>query len=124
MRIRLREKEKLEFERYRLRGRVEMLESLEEEVWAELVGRVLASGGEAENRDRYGEEEIVEQDKGKGKAAGKTDTLVEVEAGKKDVIAKAGRELVQRIGVRGLKDGLIKEGKELLRRYDRLLPPK
>ncbi|KAL7425240.1 hypothetical protein Q5752_000928 [Cryptotrichosporon argae] len=105
-RQRIREREVLYFERHKMRARIELLRNMPDAQWATVVGAVLARGdsvseaGQAAGQDRD------------GPAAGK-DT---------QGAARGARVAVEEKGVGWLRKRLIKEGKEVVRRYDQLLP--
>jgi hypothetical protein len=82
-RQRIREREKLSFERYKMRARVDLLRALPAPQWAVVVGGVLGRPDSGWDRGR----------------------------------AKLAAE-----GADWLRRRLIREGKELLSRYDELLP--
>ncbi len=82
-RQRIREREKLSFERYKMRARVDLLRALPAPQWAAVVGGVLGRPDSGWDRGR----------------------------------AKLAAE-----GADWLRRRLIREGKELLSRYDELLP--
>ncbi|OWZ78774.1 hypothetical protein C365_02413 [Cryptococcus neoformans Bt85] len=83
-RQRLREKEKLQFERYKLRSRIDLLRNLSKPAWASIVATILA-------RDEDG--------------------------------WKSGRAKVGKEGEEWLRRRLLKEGEEVMKRYEELLPP-
>lgn len=83
-RQRLREKEKLQFERYKLRSRIDLLRNLSKPAWASVVATILA-------RDEDG--------------------------------WKSGRSKVGKEGEEWLRERLLKEGEEVMKRYEELLPP-
>lgn len=83
-RQRLREKEKLQFERYKLRSRIDLLRNLSKPAWASIVATILA-------RDEDGWE--------------------------------SGRSKVGKEGEEWLRERLLKEGEEVMKRYEELLPP-
>lgn len=85
-RQRIREKEKLIFERYKMRSRIELLRNMSSLSWATVVNTVLSREG--------------------------------------DPSWAKGRESLRRKpeGIDWLRERLIKEGKELVKRYDQLLP--
>ena len=87
-RQRIREKEKLIFERYKMRSRIDLLRNLSMAAWSTVVGSVLARTA----------------DDGQG-----------------DVWAK-GKGKLKEVGMDWLRMKLVKEGRELVRRYDQLLP--
>lgn len=83
-RQRIREREKLVFERYKMRSRVDLLRNLPASQWATVVSAILARS----------------------------------DAGQ----WKRGREKLAAEGVDWLRRRLIREGKDVLGRYDQLLP--
>lgn len=94
-RQRIREKEKLQFERYKLRSRIDLLKGMSKTSWSAVVSVVLSrsvlniGSGNEECEDRWAK----------------------------------GREKLGREGVDWLRDTLVKEGEELMKRFDQLLPP-
>ncbi|WVQ77516.1 hypothetical protein IAR50_007202 [Cryptococcus sp. DSM 104548] len=82
-RQRLREKEKLQFERYKMGNRIELLKQVARPSWASIVSTILARGP-------------AEWD--------------------------AGRKKVEKEGEEWLRERLVKEGREVMKRYDELLP--
>ncbi|ODO03565.1 hypothetical protein L198_02413 [Cryptococcus wingfieldii CBS 7118] len=82
-RQRLREKEKLQFERYKMGNRIELLKQVAKPSWASIVSTILARG-------------TSEWD--------------------------AGRKKVEKEGEEWLRERLVKEGREVMKRYDELLP--
>lgn len=84
-RQRIREKEKLQFERYKMRSRLDLLRNMSVSAWSAVVAAVISRDG------------------GAAWEKGKT---------------KVGKE-----GVEWLKRRLVKEGEELMKRFDELLPP-
>lgn len=93
-RQRIREKEKLQFERYKMRSRVELLRNMADIPWITVVNTVLA---------RYAPDK---QDADPSEGA-----------------YRRGREKVISAGPGWLRARLVQEGKEVLKRYDQLLPP-
>ena len=87
-RQRIREKEKLQFERYKMRSRVDLLRNMNGPGWATVVATVLSRSGSRG--------ELPMWDKGKQK--------------------------VMEEGMDWLRGKLVREGEEVLRRYDQLLP--
>lgn len=83
-RQKIREKEKLVFERYRMRSRIELLRNMSEPSWAVVASTVLSREGHTS--------------------------------------WKKGRDKVAQMGPEWLKARLVTEGKELVKRYDQLLP--
>ncbi|ORY34604.1 hypothetical protein BCR39DRAFT_513576 [Naematelia encephala] len=84
-RQRIREKEKLQFERYKMRSRIDMLRTMPKPAWANVVSAIFARTDE---NGRW--------DKGKAK--------------------------VQQEGTEWLQRRLLKEGAEVMQRYEELLP--
>ncbi len=81
-RQRIREKEKLQFERYKMRSRIDLLRNMSTHSWAVVVSAVLS----------------------------------------RDEEWTSGRGKLRKVGVGWLRDRLVGEGLEVLRRYDQLLP--
>lgn len=99
-RQRIREKEKLVFERYKMKSRIDLLKNMSDSAWSAIVATVLSRSS--------------------------TDTKAEngaqgADGGEKDPWHK-GREKLARSGHEWLRNRLVKEGKELVKRYDQLLP--
>ncbi|WWD20411.1 hypothetical protein CI109_104887 [Kwoniella shandongensis] len=82
-RQRIREKEKLQFERYKMRSRIDLLRNMSKFSWATIVGTILSRSP--------------------------------------DEWAK-GREKIKEVGVDWLRDRLVREGEEVMKRYEELLP--
>ncbi|KAK8849781.1 hypothetical protein IAR55_005117 [Kwoniella newhampshirensis] len=82
-RQRIREKEKLQFERYKMRSRIDLLRNMSKFSWASTVGTILS---------RCPDEWIK------------------------------GREKIKEVGVDWLRDRLVREGEEVMKRYEELLP--
>ena len=82
-RQRVREKEKLNFERYKMRSRVDLLRNMSIPSWTSFVTGLLSRHEES---------------------------------------WKAGRARLQQVGLDWLRDRLVKEGLEVMKRYDQLLP--
>lgn len=83
-RQRIREREKLQFERYKMRSRIELLRNMSIMAWSTLVNTVLSRAG--------------------------------------DSSWEMGREKLKEEDVDWLRGRLIREGQELVKRYDELLP--
>lgn len=96
-RQRIREKEKLQFERYKMRSRVDLLRNMADIPWITVVNTVLA---------RYAPDK---------QAGGGIEAV--------DDAYRRGREKVLSAGPGWLRARLVQEGKEVLKRYDQLLPP-
>lgn len=131
-RARLAERQKMEHGRYKLNIRIEYLEGLIDEVWEGAVMRMMQRG----KRVRQAEEEHQQQqlngrDEGPSQAGSsngkraETKSLEAIQAeqeGKAYMeIMETGAELLKVLTVPGLKRELIREGKELLARYDQIL---
>lgn len=86
---RLREKEKLQYERHKMRSRVDLLRTMSTMGWASLVSTVLA-------RPPPSHQTVEEWERGK--------------------------EKIKSMGADWLRDVLVREGQEVLERFDFLLP--
>ncbi|KAK4689888.1 hypothetical protein P7C73_g248, partial [Tremellales sp. Uapishka_1] len=84
-RQRIREKEKLQFERYKMRARIDLLKNMSSASWTPIVSNIVSR---TDGPDEW----------------------------------KRGREKLREEGVDWLKVKLVKEGEELIKRYDQLLP--
>lgn len=88
-RQRIREKETLQFERYKLKSRIELLRNMSTHAWVSVVRTVLARHPDTADGSAW----------------------------------KKGNERVRREGgIEWLRGVLIKEGLDVLQRYDQLLP--
>jgi hypothetical protein len=121
----------MEHGRYKLNIRIEYLEGLSDEVWEGAVMRMMQRG----NRLRQAEETPASQagrDEGPGQAGSsrsanqiKPKSLEAIQAEEEErtyiAVMEAGASLLEVLTIPGLKRELIREGKELLARYDRIL---
>ncbi|WVQ95924.1 hypothetical protein IAU59_003023 [Kwoniella sp. CBS 9459] len=83
-RQRIREKETLQFERYKMRSRIDLLRNMPKLTWSSVVSTILTRGSDDWAR---------------------------------------GKEKIKEKGTDWLKSQLIKEGEEVMKRFDELLPP-
>lgn len=83
-RQRIREREKLQFERYKMKSRIDLLRGMSTMSWSTVVNTVLSRTGQPS--------------------------------------WEKGREKMKEVDVDWLRGRLIHEGKELVKRYDELLP--
>jgi hypothetical protein len=120
VRARLREREKLESERYHLRERLDMLRNMDPSVWANHITRTMQT--------RRVEEETTLRSKwvdtGSVGSLAKADSGYQPGKEKQWTYLDAGEELIKQIGSEGLRKRLIEEGMDLLHRWDEILPPK
>lgn len=122
-RQRIREKETLQFERYRLRSRIDLLRGMSKTSWAAVVGVVLSRSALAPRppptvAKPMGYEEAVVAVTAPSEASGSEGKPAEAQV---DRWAK-GRAKLQEEGPDWLRDTLVQEGEELMKRYDQLLP--
>jgi hypothetical protein len=120
VRARLRERERLESERYHLRERLDMLRNMDGSVWANHITRVLQAR-------RAEEAAALRSNSVNGAGDGSHAKQDGVNLGENDrqwTYLDAGEELLARIGSEGLRGRLIEEGLDLLHRWDEILPPK
>jgi hypothetical protein len=98
-RQRIREKEKLQFERYKMRSRIDLLRNMSIPAWTAVVTTVLSRTPivETSSIDKTTEESVL------------------------DAWAK-GREKIKLEGMDWLRNKLVREGEEVMKRYDQLLP--
>lgn len=125
-RARLAERQKMEHGRYKLSIRIEYLEGLSDEVWEGAVVRMMQRGKRVRS---VGESKSYVPGHDKSQRADEKvpaeKTLeaiqAEEEARSYMVTMEAGAALLDILSIPGLKRELIREGKELLARYDRVL---
>ncbi|KAG7558205.1 hypothetical protein FFLO_02858 [Filobasidium floriforme] len=131
-RARLAERQKMEHGRYKLSIRIEYLEGLSDEVWEGAVMRMMQrgkrvrpveepkNGGDEENTDRNGD-----QAEGSERKKPEIKSLETLQAEEEErtymAVMDAGAALLDVLTIPGLKRELVREGKELLARYDRVL---
>lgn len=145
-RARLAERNKIEHARYKLLTRIEYLEGMNDDVWAGIVARLLQRGkrgrkqeegegqasgsgsgqvaaGQDPGSSRLGGNNGIAEESGKKKEEKKSVEQLRWEQQEKDHldIMQAGERLLARLTMRGLRQELIREGKDLLGRYDRVL---
>lgn len=112
-RQRIREKEKLQFERYKMRSRIDLLRGMSAPAWIAVVSTVLS-------RAPHPHPGLVNHSHGDGESASERG-LSRVGPGGDGVWAK-GREKIRVKGVEWLRSKLVREGEEVMKRYDQLLP--
>jgi len=120
----------MEHGRYKLSIRIEYLEGLSDDVWEGAVMRMMQRGkrvrsveepkGEGQGHDRnQNQQESDENERPEAKSL----EVIQAEAEERAYMAtmEAGAALLNILTIPGLKRELIREGKELLARYDRVL---
>lgn len=116
----------MEHGRYKLSIRIEYLEGLSDEVWEGAVVRMMQRGKRVRS---VGESKIDLQGHDQSQRADEKvpaeKTLEAIQAEEEErsymVTMEAGAALLDILSIPGLKRELIREGKELLARYDRVL---
>jgi hypothetical protein len=121
--LKLRETEKMVLARNKLRGRIELLEGTEDGVWRARMEKLLKkaaryAGDDGDPKSGTGSDEEEAGEKGERRAGMTEDELAEKV---QRLVLLAGIELVRRTSAEQLKDELIREGKELLEKYNRTL---
>ncbi len=111
-RQRIREKEKLQFERYKMRSRIDLLKGMSKSGWSSIVTAVLS---------RFPSLSKTHSQRISGEADIGTKKLEDDGESQVDIWRK-GREKIQVEGIDWLREKLVKEGEDLLKRYDQLLP--
>jgi hypothetical protein len=121
----------MEHARYKLNMRIEYLENLNDDVWEGAVSRMMQRGQrvrlaeEATNGKKKERIPISQENESTsiGAKEPKTDDVLtaEKEQNRYRETMDAGAKLLHTLSIPGLKRELIREGKELLARYDRLL---
>ncbi|KAK6908571.1 hypothetical protein I204_06550 [Kwoniella mangroviensis CBS 8886] len=106
-RQRIREKEKLQFERYKMKSRLDLLKNIPRLNWILIVNTIL---------QRF----TNQNQPTPSKADEELDTIGEIK--KEDGISRA-KAKIRDNGEEWLKDLLIREGEQLMKRFHELLPP-
>ncbi|WWC92675.1 uncharacterized protein L201_007634 [Kwoniella dendrophila CBS 6074] len=124
-RQRIREKEKLQFERYKMKSRLELLKNLPKLTWSTILSTILQRSLTNYNLDSTITTKIQndeKNDKDDNQASNNKVNNSLQRGGEKEKWLK-GKQKIKEKGDDWLKRQLIKEGEEVMQRFDELLPP-
>lgn len=121
--LKQRETEKMVLARNKLRGRIELLEGTEDGVWRARMEKLLKKAARYAGDDGGAKSDLGSDEEGAGEKGERRAGMTEDELAEKvqRLVLLAGIELVKRTSAEQLKDELIREGKELLEKYNRTL---